>query len=295
MQRKLVKQGQSTLMVSLPKRWVDKQGLDKGDRVTIQVDEDSLVIGAGKRAIRRKSIEIDVSGYEPKNIRLALVNAYRLGYSDITVTYDDIKEYAELQRLTGTLLGLEIVSHEGNRCVLESIAEVNADQLDNIMRKLFYSVRELLDHAIAGETDPAFIDPLEHRIQRYESYTRRVSSMFDSSDKPASLLWQFLSGLNHAQREVYHAMKQAPEVSDRMSSLLNDIKRMTQFLYEAYFANQQSAVAELLALQKKIFGEKARLLLEDDEVVAMQRLMTAVRMLSLASSPLVSLHLLASD
>ena len=54
MQRKVIQQGPSTLMVSLPSKWVKENNIKKGEELTVDWTNNQLTICPGSSSIEKK-------------------------------------------------------------------------------------------------------------------------------------------------------------------------------------------------------------------------------------------------
>jgi len=77
--RRLQKIG-SSILVSLPKQWVDDHNLVKSSQVQIETLENSLSITAGEGKKLSKEIEIEYPLSGEENIAANITGAYLLGY-----------------------------------------------------------------------------------------------------------------------------------------------------------------------------------------------------------------------
>ena len=82
--RRLQKIG-SSILVSLPKQWVDAHNLGKGLQVQIETAENSLSITAGEGKKLSKEIEIEYPLPTEENIAANITGAYLLGYDIIKI------------------------------------------------------------------------------------------------------------------------------------------------------------------------------------------------------------------
>ena len=88
MRRKLVRQGKSTLTVSLPKKWIEKNELNEDNDVEIQEIENILQISLDSNIIKKnKEIELFLSNEHKKVIKLILRMLYKLGYHKIKLNF----------------------------------------------------------------------------------------------------------------------------------------------------------------------------------------------------------------
>ena len=92
MQRKVIKQGTNTLMVSLPVKWTKKTGITKGDYLNLLEDQNTLLISKGETRTIIKKTEIKIkSTYKNTLIRAIIGNLYKKGYDQIEIKIDDTK------------------------------------------------------------------------------------------------------------------------------------------------------------------------------------------------------------
>ena len=129
--RKAIEMGEGTILVSLPKDWVRKNGIRKGD--TLSVEELSgrkLVVkpiegGEGEP----KQISIDYPGEELSQVINDVTGAYLLGYDLIKVVGTKVisrEDRAEIKATIGRLVGLEIMDEDSKRITTQFLLEPTA-------------------------------------------------------------------------------------------------------------------------------------------------------------------------
>ncbi len=205
MRRKLVKQGSSTLMVSLPSKWIHSNSLDKGKEINLEVIDNEILISPAQIETKKEAI-INLKGLTESLIRTLITNTYRKGFDRVKVNFENEKQFKILNNTIKTrLIGFEIIKKEQSSCIIENITEPSQEQFDNILRKIFYSIHYLFETTEKRFSQSATleeIEAIEERIQKYDNFLRRVLSK-NISSKDSELLWNFLSLLIHAQRELY--------------------------------------------------------------------------------------------
>ena len=103
MKRKLVKQGQATLMVSLPQSFVKRFNLKKGDEVDLTETENKVIVaGKGKHEI--KKISLDLTKANERVITWAISASHKKGYDEITLHYKDEKVIKLVEKLVKNLM-----------------------------------------------------------------------------------------------------------------------------------------------------------------------------------------------
>ena len=122
--RRIQKTGASTMTVSLPKDWIDSQGLKAGDPVGMQMMPDGTVNvdprSDRKKEPTRKTIRIEKEESE-EHLTRKLIGAYLAGFNIIEVRSKDridhdikhaIKDFARL------VIGPEVIEETSNSVVL---------------------------------------------------------------------------------------------------------------------------------------------------------------------------------
>ena len=137
MKRKVIQIAESTQLVSLPRKWALQHNLKKGDEVEVIEDGESVVIRAAKEA-RPETTTLNLT----KAVRLAeryLIAAYRSGYDEVEVIYDNPIMLQRLQHTASSILmGFEIVSQGERTCVFRNISSSLSSEFDNVMRRVFF-------------------------------------------------------------------------------------------------------------------------------------------------------------
>ena len=114
--RRLQKIG-SSILVSLPKEWVDTHNIGKGSQVQIETAENSLSITAGEGKKMSKEIEIEYPLPIEENIAANITGAYLLGYDVITIrgkSTISVKDREVIRESMRRLVGMEILDEDAS-------------------------------------------------------------------------------------------------------------------------------------------------------------------------------------
>lgn len=158
MERQLVKHGTSTLMVSLPKRWLDQHGLKKGDPIHITPLPEKLILSKKERGYEQKEIRVHLPHADYDEIRTVLGSLYRKGYTTVIATYADPHCIYFIQLLIKAIHGFEIIEQSEDKCVIKNLTkEIDVDvdeminKIMNIIKMEFILVKEYLTNGITGK------------------------------------------------------------------------------------------------------------------------------------------------
>lgn len=142
MKRKLVKHGESTLMVSLPSQWLKQQNLIKGSDIEIKEEEGRLVIGGeGKRKEKTKEIFLESNYLSENRIRDVIAGAYTAGVDVLKLGFNDPEIVIIIQKVANSLMGYEVIDQNENSCTIKNLAIPHEIDLINHLKKLFYLLK----------------------------------------------------------------------------------------------------------------------------------------------------------
>ncbi len=126
--RKAIEMGKGTILISLPKEWVKKNGIKKG--ATISVEEISarklLVSPYERKGDEPKQIAIDYPGEDVSQVTNDLTGAYLLGFDVIKVVGSKVisrEDRAAIKSAIGRLVGLEIMDEDSKRITMQFLLE----------------------------------------------------------------------------------------------------------------------------------------------------------------------------
>lgn len=302
MKRKLVQQGNSTLMVSLPAKWLEQNELKKGDEISIQEAEGYLSLSK-ESTQRKKEIELDVKNYTPTVIKSLITNCYRMGYERIKIAYESAVQYETIEQTTRRwIIGFEVIKKEKNICLIENITEPATEQYENILSKYFSNLEylhELIINRISGKSgreEYGEFEETEERLLKYLNFCRRITAK--ESGRKGQFSTLMLSTLNRAQREFYYLHmfigKNKIKAGKEISEFASESKKMLELIKKSYNEKKISYISEMHLLHKKMLSEGYKIIAKSkgNESVIMHHLLSSMRTLYQVNSPLIGLLLL---
>ncbi len=290
--RKLVKQGATTHMVSLPSKWIKANNLKKGEEVEVEEKQNSIVVSLDPKKSKRP-IQVDLASPTNISIRTILINSYRLGYDKITISFKDKKAIETIQNtVRDDLVGFEIVRKTENRCEIENVTEPSKDQFDSILSKIFVNIKDLLkvtEDMLQGKRHE--FEGIEKRIQQYDNFCRRVVAKTNLFDQ-YQLRWAFHAELMHAQREIYlllkYLKKNKPKTDKHILFLLENCKNMFDLLRKGYEEKNTSLLEKMQDIEKNMSYKRIHSILrKTGGRIEAHHLISAIKKFYLASSPLI--------
>lgn len=201
MQRKLVKHGPSTLIVSLPSKWVKNKGLKAGDSIEISEISKGLLISSLQNKIK-KECELNIDNYDRTSLILVLHAIYKQGITKVKLTYANerhthyrkkisIPISTTIHSLIGRFIGYEIIEETSNSITISQVSTISKDEIHNLINRTILLMQDIVQ-SYASSTIERNIDEIhkiEHKhdtITKLVSYLIRAINMEDYSEKSES-------------------------------------------------------------------------------------------------------------
>ncbi len=143
--RKIVSFGNSSFVVSLPRAWVMRNRLKKGDLVSIDETPTSLVLTAKDTAERRefKEITIDARTRPISELKTEIISSYINNYDLITV--HGFKDSRKVKEILHELIGIEIIEETSNKITAKDLLDITEVSIDNIIRRSDLLTKSMLE------------------------------------------------------------------------------------------------------------------------------------------------------
>lgn len=205
MKRKLVQQGTSTLMISLPNKWIKTAALQKGNEVIVQERDGNVVISPLE--VSEKTTTILIKNNTESSIRTAIVNAYRLGYTVIHLQIENMQQVQVVKNIIQNyLMGIELVEESFPHLTLRIVSEPSQKTLELFIKKIFSNTSLLIkgtQRRLSEKSSFSEYKEISFKIHQYDNCCRRIISKNLSSYPELEAEWAFLSLMVHGQRELY--------------------------------------------------------------------------------------------
>jgi len=136
--RRLQKIG-STILVSLPKEWVDANNLDKGIPVELETGHNTISITVNKEKKPSKEVTISYPLSKEENIVANITGAYLLGYDIINVKGKTSISIADREKIRGSLrrlVGMEIIEEDAANINVQFLLDETTLNPEKILKRM---------------------------------------------------------------------------------------------------------------------------------------------------------------
>lgn len=278
-------------MVSLPKQWVDANGLAKNDEAQIDISQNTLTVTVGGEGRPAKDVTVSYPLPEEENVAANITGAYLLGYDLIhikSVTSIPIQDRQSIRDSMRRLVGMEIVEETASTVtaqflldattlnprkilkrmsaivlgmfgdVLDALVSKDRSNLqtlpsrdDEINRQYFLSVR-LIRNAI---TDRRLADAFNLENIDVVDYRVAANILEGTGDAIVELAGALLdtSVRNHDLEQIYFAVRNLPQMGEQaVNAFVSNDRRLA---IEAIASHKQNQ-ARIASLRSSLQGRR---------------------------------------
>jgi len=238
MTRKVIQLNPTTLAITLPKKWVTKVQIKKGDELNIEeTDKHELLVG-GKRREQDRYISIELKDTKENPIRSYIAALYRMGYTEININFQKKETFKQLQFSIESFYGLDIFDITENSCILRSVFSMDNINIKSHILKTVHIINTMFDIVTAD-----------------------ISKNLYSND---SQIFQFARNC-HKQRDLIHRVITLQNITDlrtfpyyQISINLSSIAKTIRILYQTLkttdtFPDDLKSFKQVKILFQKLF------------------------------------------
>ncbi|MBW2991240.1 hypothetical protein KY348_06070 [Candidatus Woesearchaeota archaeon] len=305
MERKLVKQGNNALTITLPKQWIDNKGLKPGSTVKIKETGTALTIDTSIK--EKKDIAVEITEHNKQDLKNILTHIYRRGFDTITINNIDKELLEEAKEVTTKLLlGFEITQHTNKKCRIENISEPTEEKYEVMIRRIFLIIKETqkiinTDFKNNKFTNMKEIQGYRDQQDKFILFCRRILTKEKFNIENPSLDWELLTFLMHIEHGYYYlylyASKNKLQKNKNILELLQFLETYYQLFYDAYYKKDITYVHKINNLRPEYqFGKCYKYLeqAKQKDTVILSHIRELFRLTQIGTSPILSGYFEAS-
>ena len=164
--RKLISFGKGSYIISMPKSWIEKNNLKKGDLISVDDDGFELILKAGREEnkLEAKEIDINANNKDMEILKAEIVSSYLNNYDTINILFDSSnKDVTKIKDVLRNLSGLEIMEQTSTRIVAKNLININEISISNIIRRMDIITRAMMQDAILCSRGTCTYDNIQNR------------------------------------------------------------------------------------------------------------------------------------
>jgi phosphate uptake regulator len=295
-QRKLIKLGNSSFAIALPKNWVDKSGLKKGDHIFLEENGNGEIIiqPSPIKNPAEKISEVEIGEKDLKNIRRDIISHYINGCTTFHIKGKRNKEInTGLREVFKELIGVEIISNEQEMLIAKDMFNMEEINVNNFIRRIDNNISEMFEALIDGIKNKSIsqqqlndLNSADEDINKFEFLISRILSI--GVGNPSVLtkiklrgldligMWWFAFNLEHIGDEIKAVAKIIKTDSinqkevDILGKIVSDLQKIYRSSLEFFYSASPEKEKALSNVEegRKIWEELNELALNKDTKIA---------------------------
>ncbi len=262
-QRKLVAFGTSSYIISLPKQWVEKNRLAKGDTISIEERNNELTLLVNNSDERRKlnELTIETNGKSLDQLKTEIYAAYINNFDIITLTGNKNDASGKIKEILQGLVGIEVIEETSSKIVVKDLLDIKEVSVDNLIRRIDIIIRSMLEDLATqdAETYPGLAERdkeinrmvlLGSRVVRAACDNPRVAKMFAAS---------------------YSDLFTSRIILNNLERFADEAKRISRNYASYPKKKNNSDIKELVAAVTKEYGEAMKIYYSKDKPAAYKK------------------------
>lgn len=261
--RKLQTTAAGTFIVTIPKEWTEKLAMQKGDLVSVELEENDIVISPTRIKPSPQSKSLDIDQFkDQKLLELCITASYIQGH-DITEIVSASKINPDQKRwirqAVEGLIGVEIAEDYAGRVVLQNLIDPSKFQINKLLEKFSTTSSAVFQDAINAliQNDLTLAqDAYERGEQSTKIYRLLMRQALQASRSRKIRVEMELQDISNvvvkiiATRELgrmaYYAMRIAQHVSEVDKKLESQLTATIQKMAKMTVEMQEQSLKALL-------------------------------------------------
>lgn len=282
MKRKVIQLAGNTLVVSLPKKWTERQGVTKGIEVDVEEKGSSLLITTETKSEIQKT-EVNLKDVHPRTVVHTLIALHHRGFDEITILFNQESTLETVHNLLrDAFLGFMIVKQDAHKISIRSIATYNPEEFETTLRRAFLVMLSLADSTLQVIKEGKFkrLEPLlanEKINNQLALFCQRVIAkhgVAKDRDQYLHLIASVLNKITDGYRDIiiYLSKEKHQGISQPVISFFEKVNAYVHQYYECYYKFTEREVNALCMQRDQLLSEGNKLLesaKKEDVIVTM--------------------------
>lgn len=148
-ERKIIKFGNSSYVITLPSDWIEKHNLKKGDSLNVCLKNDSILIKKKTQETKQKEAIIKMDDLPLKIFNRKLISYYLKNYSTIILEGENLLEKIEqIKIFKEKLSSIEITKLSNTQIILRDLTSQNELDIKKLINKIIDMETVLFEEVI---------------------------------------------------------------------------------------------------------------------------------------------------
>jgi len=298
MKRKVIRQGNDVLTVTLPKAWTRRFNLKAGNEIDVEERGNSLSISATPMT-EVEVVDVNLKGVE-EIADYFLGSLLKRGVDELHYSFDNPIAFDKIMKhLSEEVVGFELISRKKDSCIIKEVSHAKEIDFEIILRRIFLMMHEMAKDIASSISSDSLeqlpsIALVEMTNNRFTNILRRHLVKFGYSDYNKTIFYYHIVDMLEKACDTlkfvcqYFSGKDKLELSKEYKNIFGSIASFFA-TYEGIFFNfSKEAVLDFYNDRKKLIKTGYSLLEKakspDEKIVAHFTLVILQQIFSMVSS-----------
>ncbi|MFH1439289.1 MAG: hypothetical protein ABIG89_01905 [Candidatus Woesearchaeota archaeon] len=270
MKRKIIKQGESALTVTIPKKWAKDMNILNNKEINCDIRGNELVYSIEKEP-EALTKTIDITNMSKRVIRWFLAGMHKGGYDEIEIFYkgeDQLELINEL--IKDLMMGFAIVEQSEKRVLLRLVTKENPDEFQTLLRRAFLVGLNLSDSCLIYIKTNKFdklekLTSLEKTNNQLTNFCERMINKGVLKESNNShflyvIVWNLEKIVDDYKYIVQYLSGRKKTISKEVIKLFEKINNHFRAYYELFYTFDSKKMSDLSIYRKETEKEIKKLL-----------------------------------
>jgi phosphate uptake regulator len=274
--RRLVKSGAASHTISLPKNWLDKNSLTKGDILYIheKSDKEIVITPETKPAEKEdKEISINIEKKDLETIQREITSAYINNYNTVVIHGEGLSDQVkDIRKILHDFVALEISELTGTRIVAKDLLNLQEISVDKTIRRMDMIIRSIIQDSIESIEGKNMYESVYYRdfdvnklyflmcrILKSSLNDSKVAEKFQITNTQGMTSWLLalnLENIADSSKNVCLHMKDLGKVDKKdLTEIYKDVEKVYLDAMKAHY-NHDRKLSETVAQSRKNVMER---------------------------------------
>jgi len=272
MKRKIVKLGNSSYVITLPKEWVKKNNIDSNSKIDLDTFDDNIIISLSTQKPEKEYI-INYQEYPLKVLIKKIISVYLKNYEKIIIRGKRVSENLEtIKQILSKINLLQIYEISEDEIILKDLSDTRDLDILELLKTIEKTINKIFGELTSEEINFKFITELDSNINKltYLCFKHINSKLDDLKEKDfiknTVNYWRIIFSLENigdilkriARYVHYENYKLNPEIKNLIeltrsyfNKLLDNIENRDKKVFSELLDDKQRILREIEELKLK--------------------------------------------
>lgn len=289
--RRLVKAGPSSHTVALPKEWIEKHNLKKGDAIHLrEISETEIAIAPKEQKeqpVMAREKLIDVDNKKIDTIQREITAAYLNNYNLITLVGDSITEKAKtIREIVHNFVALEITEQNTKKISAKDYLNLKEISVDKTIKRIDMMIRTMFEDLLSnqGKKIQESLELRDEDINRLYFLLSRllksalaeqsIAKQLELQNKDILTYWQIV----HDLESIADHIKQATEIISTNSGQAKEMFELYKQINVAYLDAMKAHYQKDKSLADDVAQRRVKINIAAENLATQNKKPTAIQL-----------------